>query len=285
MIASLFASLFAALAGQPAGAPAPLVAELCNTTPVRVAVSVTYPAGAISERRRGWLVVGPNDCSGGSIGQTTGGLARVHVMSGGYGWPAEPTGDQRCAPASSHDDAAARPPCADGERAFDMETVQLDDRGNHYRLEYTVSCADLDPLHQPLCESGRTGPQGFAERVRTFEICNQDRAAVDMAVAAETLEGEFLVQGWIRLEPAECQAVWRGLTAQGLVYAHTRGTGVATGTSEYPGFCVDPAQAFERIAAGAGGEASCPDGLVMRPFRPVSFGPNVSLMTLTIEPL
>ena len=206
-------------------------------------------------------------------------------MSGGYGWPAEPGQARRCAPASSHDDPAASPPCGQGERAFTVDPASLEDRGTHYRLEVTVSCDQLEAAFQPLCRSGRTDPQGFAERVRTFEVCNRDRAAVDLAVAAERPDGQVAVSGWLSLQPGACEVVWRGLTAEGVVYAHTRGTGQATGLQAYPRFCADDREAFERIAAAPHGEASCGDGLVSLPFRPVSFGPNVSRMTLDIEEL
>lgn len=285
MIASVFASLLAALGAQSAGAPAPLVAELCNETPARVAFTVSFPSRFGSERRRGWLVVEPGTCSGGSIGQTTGGTAYVHAMSGGYGWPAGSVRERRCAPAFSHDNPAASPPCRPGERAFDVAPVRLEDRGRRYRLEVTVACDQLEAAFQPLCRSGRTGPQGFAERVRTFEVCNRDRAAVDMAVAAERLDGQVAVSGWIPLQPGACETVWRGLTAQGVVYAHTRGAGQASGSGDYPRFCADDRDAFERIAAAPDGEETCGEGLVSLPFRPVSFGPNVSRMTLDIEEL
>lgn len=285
MFASLAASILSMLTAQPAGAPAPLVAELCNETPARVAFTVSYPAGARSERRRGWLVVEPGACSGGAIGQTTGGLARVHAMSGGYAWPDGGEGESRCAPPASHDDMAASPPCAGGERAFPVEQIALIDRRTHYRLAHTVSCADLAAGDAALCASGRTGPQGFAERVRTFEVCNRDRGAVAMAIASETLDGDIQVQGWTGLEPGQCRTVWRGLASRGLVYAHTRGGGDAAGAGEYPMFCVAPQTPFERVSPGAASETSCGDGLELRPFRPVRFGPNVSLMTLDIEAL
>lgn len=283
MIAALVMLFSAAFTSQPSGAPAPLVAELCNDTPARVAYSVTYPAGIRSERRRGWLVVEPGACSGGSIGQTTGGTAYAYAMSGGFGWPSQDAGERRCAPASSHDAAAAAPPCAPGERPFPVLPLQLENHGAHYSLEHTVSCADLNEVDRRYCETGRTDDQGFAERVRTLEICNQDRSAVAMAVAGEQLDGTVGVQGWIGIEPGQCRLAWRGLTGQGVVYAHTRGSGRAVGAEGYPRFCVSPQGAFSRMAASPEGESACPDGLVARAFRPVRFGPNVSLMSLDIE--
>jgi len=285
VIVSFIVSVIAGLSGQPVGAPAPLVAELCNDTPVRVAFTVSYPAGARSERRRGWLVVEPGACSGGSIGQTTGGTAHVHAMSGGYGWPSDTGGEQRCAPPSSHDDIAAQPPCRSGERAFPVAPAPLENRGTHHRLEVRVACADLAGADRALCETGRRDGQGFAERVRTLEICNRDRSAVAMAVAGEALDGSVEVEGWIGIEPGQCRTAWRGLSAQGVVYAHTRGSGQAVGAEGYPRFCVSPDEGFSRVAASPQGEAACPQGLQSRAFRPVRFGANVSLMSLDIEGL
>jgi uncharacterized membrane protein len=282
LITAFVVSIYTALAAQPSGAAMPLVAELCNSTPVRVAFTVNFPAGARSERRRGWLVVEPGACSGGSIGQTTGGTALIHAMSGGLGWPSEGAGEQRCAPASSHESIAARPPCHDGERSFAVASVPLEDRGNHYRLDHTVSCADLSAAERPFCTAGRTDAQGFAERIRSLEICNRDSGALAIAVAGETLDGAVRVEGWRGLEPCQCSTVWRGLTRDGVVYAHTRGSGEAVGAWTYPHFCVSAEGAFEREAAAPAGEAQCPDGLEARPFRPVEFGPNVSRMTLDV---
>jgi hypothetical protein len=93
------------------------------------------------------------------------------------------------------------------------------------------------------------------------------------------------VEGWIGLEPGQCQVVWRGFSSDRVVYAHTSGLGMQSGGADYRPFCVEPMQGFSRAASAADGEAACPEGLEMRSFRPVRFGPNVSQMTLDIERL
>ena len=282
---SILLSLAALSAAQPAGAQGPLVVELCNQTSVRVAYSITYPAGVSAQRRRGWLTVAPGGCVNGSIGRSTGGTALVHAMSGAYAWPGARGSEAVCVPASSHDDPARRPPCADGEREASAAAVAIASAGGRHTRSYTVACSDLDAPDAALCATGRTGPSGFAQLVRTLEVCNATRGATSAALAAQTPDGSWRVEGWRELKAGECVEVWRGLSTDQVAYLHAPDIPAGGDPADVRRFCVDPDRAFDRLTPQPAGEAACADGLELRSFRAVRFGDDVSAMSFTFEQL
>jgi uncharacterized membrane protein len=281
MIAALVASLI--LNAQPAGAPAPLVVELCNATPARVAYSIVYPGRAGVDRRRGWLTVEPGDCLEGAIGTTVGGRAYVHAMSGEFRWPGRGSDRASCLPATAHDDPAVSPPCAGGTRQSAFQAVPIEARRRQYRLSYRVSCSGLSVSDQDWCRTGRRGAQGFAEAVRTLEVCNATSLDVRLAIAAEAPNGrDRQIKGWLPLGAGGCIDAWRGLTGEGVVYVHAAGGAPMNHESGLARYCVPSGTDFERRASWSG-DASCEEGARLVSFRPVRFGENVSHMTLDLQ--
>lgn len=277
MLSIVLASLAIASA-QPAGASQPLVVELCNDTPARVAYSISYPAGARSRRQRGWLTVEPGQCLEGSIGNTTGGTAHVHAMSGSYRWPRRETGALVCAPANSHDGIAQTPPCSAPQREVAASPIEIRPSRQHYTLEARVRCQDLSAEDAMLCETGLTDDLGFAELVRSVEACNYTDDVVPVAVVGQTANRAWEVSGWFDVAGGECSQVWRGHSSQALAYIHApimslvrRETGVLT-------FCVDEDASFNRLIDVLG-ENQCPDGTVMRDFRQLRFSRQVDRLT------
>ena len=272
-------------ASQPGRSVEPLVVQLCNDTPARVAYSVVYSGADGSQRRRGWLTVEPRECLEGGIGQTVGGLAHVHAISGGYVWPAG-GGDRRaCVPPNAHDDAARLAPCADGEREARFDTIATDALRGRFRMSYRVSCDDLQGEDRDLCALGRLAQDGFAEPVLSFEVCNRTAGSISLAVAAEHSDRSGReVSGWRGVEAGQCRDVWRGFTSERAVYVHAVGRGEVQDGGDFAQHCVLSTGAFERRAPTVG-ELSCEEGLSLRDFRPVRFRAGVTRMTLDYEGL
>lgn len=282
MIAGLAAAAILS-ASQPGRTVEPLVVQLCNDTPARVAYSVIYRGGDGSQRRRGWLTVEPRDCLEGGIGQTIGGPVHVHAMSGGYVWPGEIGDRQACVPPSAHDDAARLTPCVGGEREAGFDTVVAEALRGRFRVRYRVSCEDLQGEDRALCALGRRARDGFAEPVLSFEVCNRTAGNISLAVAAEHADrsGRDVV-GWRGVEPGRCRDVWRGFTSERAVYVYAVGRGEVQAGAGFARHCVRPAGAFERRAPMEG-ELSCEQGLSLRAFRPVRFREGVTRMTLDYQ--
>ena len=281
MLSLLVASALSTV--QPAGAMQPLVVNLCNETPTRVAYSVVYPSGPTSRRRRGWLTVEPGQCLSGAIGNTTGGEALVHAMSGEYRWPSGEGDAQSCLPGNAHDSAAVAPPCPDGTRATSFETTSLAALRGRYELNHTISCDQLGRGDRNWCETGRTDGLGFAEAIRSLEVCNFSLEAVVVATAGEDASTpRYRVQGWTPLEAGQCADVWRGLTRQNVVYVHGAGSMPFEATANAREFCVSQQGDFDRVAS-VDGDASCSDGERLATFRAVEFGRNVSRMSLDLD--
>jgi uncharacterized membrane protein len=273
----------ALLSSQPAGALQPLVVNLCNETPARIAYSVVYPAGARAQRRRGWLTVEPGACLSGAIGNTTGGEAFVHAMSGEYRWPSGDAGLLSCLPANSHDSLASTPPCNTGERQVALQAVSMQALRGRYQLDHTAFCSDLPASDQRWCETGRRDAQGFAEAVRTLQVCNQTPHDVRLAVAGEAPSGAGRrVEGWTALASGRCVEAWRGLSRENAVYVHSAGPVPMDAEADFARHCVVAGADFQR-AVSAENQSSCADGETLVGFRPVRFGSNVSRMTLDLD--
>ncbi len=281
MISQLVASLLSIT--QPAGPPEPLVVELCNTTPSRVAFSVVYPGATVTHRRRGWLTVEPNDCLSGAIGTSVGGDAYVHAISGEYRWPADGGDISSCIPPNAHDSLAEAPACQQGLRETRFERVPLTDRRGRYELSHSVSCADLIGSDIETCRTGRRDRDGFAEPVRTLEVCNFSTGAVEVATAAEARGGAGRqITGWTSIEGGgQCARVWRGLSVHPEVYLHIRGDVPFRAGPEPARHCV-PIEGDFDLVIGSVGESECADGQTGLAFRAVRFAPNVALMSFDI---
>ena len=281
MIALWAAAAFLS-SSQPTGAPAPLVVELCNTTRTQVAYSIVYRGPGGGERRRGWLNVAPNDCIEGSIGNTVGGTAHVHAFSGSYRWPASGATRDYCSPSGAHDSAARRPDCSSNERAAGFEPVDLVRGRSNYGLSYTVSCSDLGINDALLCEQGRRDSNGFAELVRTVEVCNWSRAPISVAAVGESESTRgLMVNGWMQVDIDTCEAVWRGLSADRVAYVYWDGARSTAAAHEFARVCVDPEADFSRPVQSTA-ESACPPGLEVRAFQPVRFGRTMSRMSLDV---
>ncbi len=280
MLSLIAASLLST--AQLAGALQPLVVNLCNETPVRVAYSVVYPSGPRSERRRGWLTVEPGDCLSGAIGNSTGGTAFVHAMSGEYRWPAEGADYSSCLPGNEHDSLAQSPPCSGATRETGFAEVSLSSLPGRYRMDHTVACSDLQGSDSSWCATGRRDRSGFAEPVRTFAVCNQTANTYRVALAAEApgVSGRR-VEGWTEIPSAECVEMWRGLTSEGVVFAYSQGPIPMDREAGFAMHCIEPDADFARDVPRAS-EATCEPGQTRVGFRPVRYGDNVSRMTLDL---
>lgn len=277
-----FASALALNSQPAAGPPQPLVVNLCNDTPSRVAYSLLYPGRAMAERRRGWLAVEPGQCLDGAIGDTVGGQGYVHVMSGEYRFPTDGGDTSACVPAQAHDSDATRPPCRAGEQTVSYERVAIERLRGRYQLSHRVSCTDFGAEDTRFCETGRRDRQGFAEAVRTLEVCNRTSASIRVTHAGEALAGDARpVAGWRTLAAGACADVWRGLTRSQRVYAYAISAPAMNREADFVDFCVDPNADFERLAPLFGDEA-CSAGQSLIGFKPLRFGESVSRMTLDI---
>lgn len=279
-------SLIAATAlstAQPAGASKPLVVNLCNTTPTRVAYSVIYPSGTRSQRRRGWLTVEAGDCVSGAIGNTTGGTAYVHAMSGEFRWPPEESDLTSCLPATEHSSLVDEPPCCSDEQERGFEAVELSALRGRYALDHTAGCNGVADVFVPFCEQGRQNENGFAQMVRSLEVCNFATNPIEVAVAGDdTDDGGRHVRGWVRIEPGgQCRDVWRGYLSEPDAFLHIRGDVPFRAGRTQRRFCLPVEGQFDFIGKPIS-EVECEPGFEDTAFRAVRFESTVSRMSFDI---
>lgn len=277
--------ILALMTAQPMSAPLPVVAELCNDTPARVAFAVVRPGSGADQVQRGWFTVEAGQCLEGAIGQGRGGQAHVHAYSGAYVWPASGPETRFCTPAVSHErGAAGSSECAEGERALPYAPARVESRGNHRRLSFRVGCADLNAEDARLCSLGLRGEDGFAERVRTLEVCNITSADDRVAVVSSDPEGsDWRVTPWTVTPAGECTPVWRGLTPSRTLYV-TSEAGLPAGErgNAEQLFCIDP-EAGTAIRADSGAAACAYPGAILARSGAVRFSPQSGRFSLTLD--
>jgi len=264
----------------------PVVAELCNDTPARVAFAVVRPDAGAGQVQRGWFTVEPGQCLEGAIGNGRAGMAYVHAFSGGYRWPANPPHSPFCTPARTHERAVGGPDCSESERALTYASVHLDTHATHHVLSYRVSCEELDAQDAQMCRAGLLASDGFAEPVRTLEICNMSGSDDRIAVASPDIAGEgWRITEWMDIPVRACADAWRDLAPDRSVYVvSANGSFVGARGESARSFCF-AAQAdatdsvVEPDASGA-----CTQGGVLTEFGRASFSPRASRFTLVIEP-
>lgn len=227
----------------------PVVAELCNDTAARVAFAVVRPGSGSDQVQRGWFAVEPNQCLEGAIGEGRGGQAFVHAYSGGYVWPSTRLGASFCTPPQSHQREALTPACDQGERELSYAPVSQVSRNTHHTLSYRVRCEDLRSEDANLCSVGLQGEDGFAERVRVLEVCNNTGRADRVAVAAPNLnQSSWGISEWIAAPAGACAIVWRGLAPQREVFVTSEaGNYVGQVGDQARSFCFAPGRQAEQI--------------------------------------
>ncbi|MGJ3232991.1 MAG: DUF1036 domain-containing protein [Oceanicaulis sp.] len=276
MLAPLLAALSAAFAAG-ASPPMPTVVNLCNETPVNVAYMVARPTGRGLHTQRGWFTVAPGECLSGAIGDGRAGEAFVHARSGSFVWPPEGPARQ-CVSEGGMSRAARTPPCDEAEREAPVASVAVFDRRNSYLIEHTARCRDLPAGAAALCESGLRAPDGFAELVRTLEICNTGGSPLRAIGAGEAgAPGSVVLSAWTVLEAGACAPVWRGQTRSRTAYVRVESRGEAPWAEDDARLCV-PAQGEAAGRRAAPGAACAADDRALA-FRAVEFGADVSTFT------
>lgn len=278
-------SILALMTVQPSSQPLPVVAELCNDTSARVAFAVVRPGSGADQVQRGWFTVEAGQCLEGAIGQGRGGQAYVHAYSGAYVWPASGPASLFCTPAVSHErGAAGSTECAEGERALPYAPAINESRGNHRRLSFRVGCADLNAEDARLCSLGLRGEDGFAERVRTLEVCNITSGDDRIAVVSSDPEGaEWQVSPWTLTPAGECTPVWRGLTPSRTLYvASEAGLPAGERGDAEQSFCIDPDTGLA-VHADAGTQACPYPGATLARAGVVRFSPQSGRFSMTLN--
>lgn len=261
--------------------PLPVVAELCNDTAARVAFAVVRPGSDATQVQRGWFTVEPYQCLEGAIGEGRGGQAFVHAYSGGYVWPSTSLGASFCTPARSHQRAALTPACDQDERELIYAPVRMGSRNTHHSLSYRVRCEDLPSEDASLCSVGLQGEDGFAERVRVLEVCNNTRRADRVAVAAPNLnQSSWRISEWTEAPAGACSVVWRGLAPDREIFVTSeRGNNVGQGGDQARSFCFAPDRQAVQTQSGPDVSACATLDEHLTTFGKVQFSLNAGRFT------
>jgi len=284
LIAALIA-LTALAQPSPADRSRPVVAELCNDTPARVAFAVARPSAGAGQVQRGWFTVEPGQCLEGAIGNGRGGLAHVHAFSGSYRWPASGPTAPYCTPARTHDRAVQGTNCSDDERALQYSPVPMASQSTHHTLTYRVGCEDLNAEDAMLCALGLQAQDGFAELVRELEVCNMSGADDRLAIAAPDPSGSsWQISEWVDLPSGACEFVWRGVVPQRTLFITSEeGLPVGERGPSEQSFCYAVEHAGSQTVSGPASDSCASDDQVLTAFGEVRFSLRSSRFTVMMS--